>query len=182
MPNIFGKADADRGGGRRRSRTECLLARAKVHQCHVSSRRPSTTYNNLLPFNERRLQLAISLSLHFFLLYASLSLPSSLSLFVLPGWWWGTHKLICVGIGFVWICVACGCFSMSLPLFPPLPPCSPPRRDFVLPAERSATSCRSVRALFTQINWTAANLLHKTLPNAVASAAFVKDTYTVTMH
>lgn len=68
-----------------------------------------------------------------------------------------------------------------------LPSSSFPRRDFMLPAaaaadERSATVCRSFRALFTQINWTAANLLHKTLPNAVASAAFVKDTHTVTMH
>lgn len=101
--------------------------------------------------------LSLSRSLFFF----------SFSMFALPCWSRGTHKLICVGIGFVWICLPCGwyCLVDTFPHLPHLPAAAA--------GTRSAPGCRSFRALFTQINWTAANLLHKTLPNAVASAAFV---------
>lgn len=58
---------------------------------------------------------------------SSLPLPSP-SLFLSPSLYLpclvgrgGTHKLICVGIGFVWICLPCGCYCL-VDTFPPLPP------------------------------------------------------------
>lgn len=125
MPNIFAKWRRRR----RRSRSGRIFRWIRLVPCFCQSssmsRVESEALDNIQQFvaiqRDSELQVASAFLSPLSFPPSLLSIFFSFSMFALPCWSRGTHKLICVGIGFVWICLPCGWYCL-VDTFPQLPP------------------------------------------------------------